>query len=223
MKVNHESAARLPDRCGLGGVDGRVQPIPGRLEGVVPRRRFEHISIRIELAPIQEIEHQMRAMTSARGEGIGNEARESHRVRVVYIDAGSALSLGKPEWPRASAMRRDDDARSVTGYVFDQGIGFDDWSSADEWPCRRWRCKYGRTNAGRQVQGLHRAYRTERAPRGHLTVRPSCFSQPPTCRRAGSWWVQWITPPLAFHSYSPKNSTVSPRSSELRRAARSML
>src|SRR5688572_30589033 len=122
MKVNHESAARLPDRCGLGGVDGRVQPIPGRLEGVVPRRRFEHISIRIELAPIQEIEHQMRAMTSARGEGIGNEARESHRVRVVSIDAGSALSLGKPEWPRASAMRRDDDERSVTGYVFDPAI-----------------------------------------------------------------------------------------------------
>jgi|SRR5687768_11064617 len=157
MKVNHESATRLPDRCGLGGVDGRVQPIPGRLEGVVPRRRFEHISIRIELAPIQEIEHQMRAMTSARGEGIGNEARESHRVRVVSIDAGSALSLGKPEWPRASAMRRDDDERSVTGYVFDPAIGFEDWSSADEWTGRRWRRKNGPTIAGDQDQGHQRA------------------------------------------------------------------
>ena len=52
---------------------------------------------------------------------------------------------------------------------------------------------------------------------------PSCFNQPPICRPVESWCVQWITPPFAFHSYSPENSTLSPLLKLLIRGAKSIL
>ena len=162
MQVDQQPARRRPSDLPVRTVDRRMQPPPRcrKLRGTACR--FAQVAVRVELATVEPVDHEMGPRAGACKERGDHETRQILRVRIIHGDTGRTGAIRQCIGREQPAVWRDDHERRVTRRVLQPAARVGD--GLTDGICRRWHRRGCADVATACAHGRAEDECTERAP-----------------------------------------------------------